>query len=424
MRTENMLDMAMEQITHCLSLSGIDEESKVRLSQPMTELIVHFPVRMDDNSIKLFKGYRVQHNNWLGPFKGGLRFHQDVYLDECKALAMLMTIKCSLQKLPFGGGKGGIKFNPKEVSRSELIRISKAFAKSLSKYIGPGYDVPAPDVGTNGETMNWMTKSYMDTTGTNDKSVFTGKSVEYWGSEGRKVATGYGVAFCIKQLFKNLKKSIKGNTYILQGFGNVGYFLAEKLDKYGMNMVGVADHTGYYITESGFSFPVLNLMKYAKENDGCIGGFENSILNCVGGVKRVNKSEFFARRCNIVIPAALELQIKEDEARNLKCDFIVEAANGPVSPEAEVICKDNNITIVPDILANSGGVVVSYYEWLQNKHCEFWDEKQVLEKLEDRMCKIFNEVYTFSNEKRFSMRESAYVLSLINLNNAHILGNK
>lgn len=424
MRKDNMLDMAMAQIRNCIPLANIDNETKVRLSQPMTELIVHFPVTMDDGEIKLFKGYRVQHNNWLGPFKGGLRFHQDVYLDECKALAMLMTIKCSLQKLPFGGGKGGIKFDPKSVSRNELLRISKSFSKSLSKYIGPNYDVPAPDVGTNGEIMNWMTKSYTDITGTIDKGVFTGKSVEYWGSEGRKVATGYGVGFCIKQLFYNNNILMKNKTYILQGFGNVGLHLAEKLHAYEMVMVGVADHTGYYMTQEGHKFPILNLIKYVKSNNGCIEGFQTSSLNCYGGIKKVSKKEFFQKDCDIVIPAALELQINEEEAQNLNCNFIIEAANGPVSPEAEVICKERGITIVPDILANSGGVVVSYYEWLQNKQCEFWDEKLVLAKLEDRMCNIFNQVYKLSQDKKYTMRQAAYIISLINLDNAHILGNK
>tara|TARA_Y100000389_G_C17418646_1_gene495298 strand:- start:533 stop:1126 length:594 start_codon:yes stop_codon:yes gene_type:complete len=191
-----------------------------------------------------------------------------------------------------------------------------------------------------------------------------------------------------------------------------------------MVMVGVVDHTGYYMTQEGYKFPILNLIKYVKSNNGCIEEFQTSSLNCYGGIKKVSKKEFFQKDCDIVIPAALELQINEEEAQNLNCNFIIEAANGPVSPEAEVICKERGITIVPDILSNSGGVVVSYYEWLQNKHCEFWDEKLVLAKLEDRMCNIFNQVYKLSQDKKYTMRQAAYIISLINLDNAHILGNK
>lgn len=405
MREDNILNMTMTHIQSCILLANISKESKLTLCQPMDELVINFPVTMDNGEIKLFRGYRIQHNNWLGPFKEGIRFHQDVYLDEFKALAMLMTIKCSLQRLPFGGGKGGIKFDPKSVSRDEILRISKSFSKSLPKNIESNYDIFAPDVGTNEEIINWMTKSYTD----------INIPIKY---KVRQICVGYGIGFCVKQLFYKNNITIKNKTYILQGFGNVGLHLAEKLQDYGMSMVGVADHTGYYITHEGNKFPILNLIQYVKSNNGCIEGFQLSLLNCYTGIKKVSKKEFFQKHCDVVIPASLELQIKQEEALKLNCNFIVEAANGPVSPEAEIICKEKGITIVPDILTNSGWLIVSYYEWLENKHYGFLDEKLIIKKLEDRMCNTFNKVYKLSQEKKYTMREASYIISLINLDNS------
>ena len=369
---------------------------------PKNEIIVNFPVELENGKCQIFKGYRIQHNNLLGPYKGGLRYHQDVYLNECKALAFWMMIKCALQGLPLGGGKGGIKFNPREYSNTDLNKISRAFTKALYKYIGPTKDIPAPDVGTNSQIMDWMTAEYQNINKTHIYSCFTGKSLNFNGSLGRTEATGRGVFISIREWFKNKGVDPNGKTYILQGFGNVGSHLALLLSKIGMKCIGIGDHSGYWENNDGIDINSLN--KYVKVQKQ-IKGFEN-----IGNL--ISVSEFFKLKCNIIVPAALELQINGEIAKNINCDLIVEGANGPTDHIADVILESKNIDVLPDIFANSGGVMVSYFEWIQNKQDNYWTLDEINKKLEERMIHTFNKLNEIKNKYLCTYRIAAYYLAL------------
>ena len=372
------------------------------IKYPKNEIIVNFPVELDDGSYQIFKGYRIQHNNLLGPYKGGLRYHQDVYLNECKALAFWMMIKCALQELPLGGGKGGIKFNPRDFSSNDLNKISRAFTKALYKYIGPQKDIPAPDVGTNSQIMDWMTAEYQRINKTHIYGCFTGKSLNFNGSLGRTEATGRGVFVCIREWFKYKSINPSGKTYILQGFGNVGSNLALLLSQIGMVCIGVGDHTGYWKNDDGIDINSLN--KYVKVHKQ-IKGFEN-----IGN--QISVDDFFKLKCNVIVPAALELQINGEVAKNINCDLIVEGANGPTDHIADVILESKNIDVLPDIFANSGGVMVSYFEWIQNKQDNYWTLDEINKKLESKMVGTFNKLNEIKERHLCSYRTAAYFLAL------------
>jgi glutamate dehydrogenase (NAD(P)+) len=375
------------------------------LSQPKNELIVNFPVRMDNGEVRLFKGYRVQHNNLLGPFKGGMRFHPTVTLDDVKALAAMMTWKSALMRLPFGGGKGGIKFDPKSVSKHELQKITRRFTHALGSNIGPDYDIPAPDVGTNAQTMAWMMDTYANMVGSYQKQavkgVVTGKPVASGGTLGRGKATGQGMVFCIVEWAKQTGFNLEGSTMTVQGFGNVGSHCAVILSKLGVSTIAVGDHTGYMFNPEGFN--AHKLQDYV-ELHGSISGYP--------GGKAITREEFFATKADIFAPCALENQLGEKEANLLQAKLVVEGANGPTSPTGEKILLDKNIDILPDVLANSGGVTVSYYEWVQNKRSESWTEEEVDARLERAMQRAFREVSDFARSRRVDMRIGAYGLAL------------
>ena len=393
------------------------------LSHPKNEIIMNFQVRMDDGSMRMFKGYRVQHNNLLGPYKGGLRFHPIVHLDECKALACWMTLKCALQNLPLGGGKGGIKFNPREVSKSELKRISMDFSNRLSKYIGVDKDIPAPDVGTTSEIMDWMTAKQMQINKNHDNGMFTGKSLNFGGSKGRGEATGSGLVYCIEK-WREFQKFEDNTvlTYIIQGFGNVGSNTAMLLDKLRRpfncldamdsnargtriyKCIAVGDHTGYFYCPEGFDIDAL--YKYNTEHR-CIKGYKQD-----GIVELKSKKEFFTIKTDIVIPAALELQVDKEIAEFMDCKLIAEGANGPIDLEADQILFDKGVCVIPDILANSGGVIVSYYEWTQNIRREYWNEKKVCLKLKERMDETFTEIYQSAQKQNLEMRTVSYIKAI------------
>lgn len=406
MDKENLYDLINDQYERAQKVITISDEVKAILSQPKNEIIVNFPVKLENGKTKVFKGYRIQHNDILGPFKGGLRFYQNVYLDECKALAFWMTIKCALQDLPLGGGKGGIKFNPRDYSREDLKRISKAFAKALYRYIGPDLDIPAPDMGTNDQIMDWMTDAYNSLHFGKELGVFTGKSVHCGGSAARSGATGMGIFFCIKRWAELNNVDLQGKTYILQGFGNVGSHTAMLLQSLGMSLVAVGDHTGYMFSEEGFN--VYKLNEYNKIN--------RSLKDYPAG-KTITQEEFFGIECDIVIPAALELQVKEQEATNLKCKLVVEGANGPLTCEADDILFERGITVIPDILANSGGVIVSFMEWLQNKQHTVFEVDYINDFLKKRMDNTYNKVHDIANKRNINMRMAAYCLALENIDN-------
>ena len=402
---DNLFNLAEDQLGMAFKIVSLDSSLQTILLQPKNELIIHFPVKLTSGKVQLFKGYRVQHNNILGPFKGGFRFHQDVYLDECKAMSAWMTWKCALQNLPFGGGKGGVKFNPSEHNIEDLERITRRFTHSLGSNIAPDWDIPAPDMGTNAQIMDWMMDTYSNMVTAADKQavkgVVTGKSTVCGGTPGREEATGRGVVHCITQWAKEHHFNLAGATLCVQGFGNVGSHAAMILSRMGVSLTAVGDHTGYFVHKEGFN--PYKLFEYCKVNKNLKG---------YPGGEKISREEFFAHKCDILIPAATELQIRKPEALSLDCRVVVEAANGPTDLDAEQILEKRNINIIPDILANSGGVVVSYFEWLQNKRSEFWDISDVRARLERRMVQTHQQVSEKSNSMGISMRMAAYSIAL------------
>jgi len=375
------------------------------LSQPKNEIIVHFPVRMDNGEIRLFKGYRIQHSNLLGPFKGGMRYHETVSLDDLKALAAMMTWKCALMQIPFGGAKGGIKFDPHKVSKDELQRITRRFFHALGSNIGPDYDIPAPDVGSNAQVMAWAMDTYMNTVGQvskqSVKGVVTGKPVASGGTLGREKATGQGVVHCITEWAREKNFNLEGSTLIMQGFGNVGSHAAVILSKLGVSLIAVGDHTGYLYNPEGFN--PHKLQDYVRTH-GSIAGYPSG--------KAISREEFFSTKADIFIPAALENQIGLAEAKALRVKLVAEGANGPTHPDGERVLLERGIDILPDVLANSGGVTVSYYEWVQNKRSEHWTLEEVDERLERAMKRAYREVTQFARTRNCDLRIAAYAIAL------------
>jgi len=399
-------EMYEKQLDEVFASGLYSENLKKILSNPKHEHIVNFPVVLANGKMEIFKGYRIQHNNLLGPYKGGLRFYEDIYLDECKALAFWMTIKCALQDLPYGGGKGGIKFNPRNYCEEDLKRISKAFCLAIYKYIGPNRDIPAPDLGSNSKVMDWMTSQYQAIQKTHTYGSFTGKSLSFRGSKGREEATGKGVVEVAKAYFKEKKDTLEDKTFMIQGFGNVGSFASKFFVENDSICLGVGDHTGYLYNQNGLN--VRDLIHWVKEHRA-IEGYVSSY----GGDEWLEKEDFFSKKCDIFIPAALELQIDDKIASSMNCELIVEAANGPTTTEGDTTLVERGITVIPDILANSGGVVVSYYEWLQNKNDEYLELAEVRTKLEKRMERIFFEVRDVQKQLNLNnMRLAAYHVAI------------
>lgn len=394
--------------------SFIDLDSKVQaiMSQPKAELMIHFPVRMDDGSYTLFKGYRIQHNNLLGPYKGGMRFSPEVSLDEVKGLAMLMTLKCALAKLPLGGAKGGIKYNPNDHSPDENQRITRRFTIALGHNIGPSYDIPAPDMGTNAQYMDWMMDTYHNLYGRKieDKAVVTGKSIACGGSAGRASATGYGAVYCLAEWAKGKGLSLEGTRFSIQGFGNVGSHAARKLEALGARLVGVNDHTATVLNPDGIS--AGELADYAMQHRG-IKGFQPA-----HEVEDVN--EFWALETDFMVLAAMESTVTQKNAGLIRTKLIVEGANGPVTPAAEEILHRNGIHIIPDILANMGGVIVSYFEWVQNRNSEYWNGETVDAKLREKLIAAYRQVERISQEQEISMRNAAYVEALRHIEEVYL----
>ena len=401
MNEQNLYNLARQQLEIGLNNSNINDDVKTILMQPRNEIIVNIPVRLDNGKLELLKSYRVQHNNILGPYKGGLRFNDNVNLDEVKSLALWMTLKTALQKIPFGGAKGGIKINPNDYSESELEQISRNYCKYFYNYIGRNIDIPAPDLGTNSKIMNWMSDTYQKLGNPHKHGSFTGKSIEFGGSQGRTEATGFGVVCCIKKWAEENNINLAGKSYIIQGFGNVGSNTALLLSNLGMVCLAVGDHTRYIYNEEGFN--VYKINEHVKKH--------RNIKDYKSGTD-INREEFFKIECDIVIPAALELVICAEEANNVNCKLIVEAANGPLDLEADDILEKRNITVIPDILANSGGVIVSYYEWLQNKRCEYKEKREILDLLSDKMNKTYEEISKYSKKHNLNLRISSYVIAL------------
>ncbi len=397
----SLYDMAVKQLEKAAKYLDIETGILEILKKPKRELIVNIPVKMDNGEIKVFTGYRVQHNDALGPFKGGIRYHPTVNLDEIRALAMLMTWKTALMGLPFGGAKGGIKCNPKFLSKSELERLTRRYTYAIREYIGPNIDIPAPDVYTDEQTMAWMADTYSKLVGAWRPGVVTAKPVQIGGSHGRIEATGLGVVVVAREALKILGFKASEVTVAIQGYGNVGYWAAYYLHKWGFKVVAVSDSKGGIFNPEG-----LNPIK-VKEHKSRTG----SVINCPKAIN-ISNEELLELEVTLLIPAAVENVITEKNANNVKAKIISEGANAPITPEADRILNERGVFVIPDILANAGGVTVSYYEWVQSLQRYWWDKEEVLDKLENKMIKTFHEVYKFSKERKISMREAAYMLAI------------
>ncbi|MCO6499878.1 MAG: Glu/Leu/Phe/Val dehydrogenase [Vicingus serpentipes] len=409
-----MYENVMKQFNHAADVMGLQEGVRKILSATNNEIVVHFPVKLDNGKIEVFTGYRVQHNNALGPYKGGLRFHPTVDIDAARALAIWMTWKTALAGLPYGGGKGGIQIDPKKYSKSELERITRRFTYALGDNIGPDLDIPAPDVNTNSQIMAWIADTYVSTKSPanrhNNLHVVTGKPVGSGGLEGRDRATGFGVVSTIKAWAKLKNKSLEGKKYIVQGFGNVGYWAAHFMAKEGAILIGVQDASATMINNDGID--PEELLIYCNQNKGLIAGFPNVTL--------IESESFFGQDCDIIIPAALGNQITLNNAASIKAELIAEGANGPTTVEAEEILLSIGVDIIPDILCNSGGVTGSYYEWLQNKRSENWKIEDVLILLEDKIATAFDKTLQTANQFNTDWRTSAYIVALQRLEQTYI----
>lgn len=411
---ENLYEQTIEEILHTAEFLNLPEHLRLILVQPKNEVIVHFPVQLDDGSWKLMKGYRVQHNNVAGPYKGGIRYHGDVKLDEVKSLAVLMTMKCALMRLPYGGAKGALKVHPRDFSKDELMRITRRFVSALGENIGPDYDIPAPDVGTNAQIMAWMADTYINLQGNHDrvnsKSVVTGKPLAFGGSAGREKATGQGLVFVLETLLPGLGIEMKNCTYSLIGFGNVGSWTGRLLQDRGATLTHVMDHTGAIQNPDGIS--ARDLAAYVKEHGG-VGGYPDA-TGC-------STEEFYEARVDLLIPAALEQMIGPEEAKLVNCRLLAEAANAPTTPAGERILTERHIEVLPAILCNCGGVTVSYFEWIQNRDSEKWDEDKVDRLLHEMISEAAHRVHDFATSHDCSMRRAAYAVALQHLQEIYSL---
>jgi len=397
---------ALDQFNRGADLIDLPDDLRSILSQPKNEIIVNFPVRMNDGTYRVFRGYRIQHSNLLGPYKGGIRFHNMVDLDEVKALASWMTWKSALCDIPFGGAKGGISFDPTVLETDELERVVRRFTHALGSNIGPDHDIPAPDLGSNAQSMVWMMDTYANSTGAterqNVKRIVTGKTLETGGSPGREKATGQGVVFCLQHWADEVGFDLVGATVSIQGFGNVGSATGRILQVHGARLVAVADHGGSITDEDGID--AFELADWVQEH-GSVAGFPSAMW--------IDDEDFWSVPTDLLVPAALENQVTAEHAGRIQARVVVEAANGPTTLEAEKILAQRNIDVLPDILVNAGGVVVSYFEWLQNRSAQRWDLEDVDFKLREILWKACDAVVDIRKELEIqSRRDAAYAVAL------------
>ncbi|MEY4389301.1 MAG: hypothetical protein RLZZ432_1020 [Chloroflexota bacterium] len=393
--------VAQQQFDLAAKRLGLDAGIAAVLREPRRQLTVHFPVRMDDGSTRVFEGHRVQHNLGRGPAKGGIRFHQDVNIDEVKALAMWMSWKCAVMDLPYGGGKGGITVDPKRLSQGELERLTRRFTTEIAVIIGPESDIPAPDVNTNSQTMAWMMDTYSMHVGYTVPGVVTGKPIALGGSQGRNEATARGAVFCIREAAKKINLDLKGATVVVQGYGNAGSIAARLIAGMGAKVVAVSDSRGGIHAPAGLD---LDAVDAHKRQTGSVVGF--------AGASAVSNEAILEIACDVLIPAALENQITAENAAKIKTKIVAEAANGPTTPEADEILFKNGAMVIPDILCNAGGVTVSYFEWVQDLNRDFWEEDEVNVRLEKKMVRAFDEVYAMAQAEKSHLRLGAYLLSV------------
>jgi len=399
--TENVWDMAQRQLDEVGGLIGLNESLHGYLRWPKRVLEVNFPVRMDDGGFSMFTGYRVQHNMSRGPGKGGIRFHPDVTLDEVKALAMWMTWKCALVSIPFGGAKGGVICNPKSMSLQELENLTRSFTSEISIIIGPEKDIPAPDVYTTPQIMAWIMDTYSMQHGYSIAGVVTGKPVSIGGSLGRDKATARGCMYVVDEAMETLGKTVEGASVAIQGFGNAGMYAAQLMAERGYKIVAVSDSSGGVANDKGLDVKGLTAHKFET----------GSVVGFTGG-ERTNNHEVLEYDCDILVPAALEKVITEENAPRIRATIVAEAANGPTMPEADAILFDRGIMVLPDILANAGGVTVSYFEWVQDLQANFWEEDEINERLKRKMTRAFRETHEQAKRHGVSMRKGAYCVAV------------
>ncbi|MGE3858389.1 MAG: Glu/Leu/Phe/Val dehydrogenase [Nitrososphaeraceae archaeon] len=398
----NPFEVALKQLEESSKILNLDKGMLEILANPKRVLTVSIPTKMDDGSIKVFTGFRSQHNDARGPCKGGIRYHPNVSLEEVKALSMWMTWKCAIANIPYGGGKGGIICNPKEMSENELERMTRRFAYLIADIIGPYKDIPAPDVYTGGKEMAWIMDTYSALKGNYvQPELITGKPIAIGGSLGRNEATGRGLAFTVREAAKKLNLNLKGATIVVQGFGNAGQFSSKLVEEQGAKVIAASDSQGAIANKDGLDTDAL--MKFKKET-GSVTGFRDS--------KSISNEELLETECTILIPAALENQITKNNADKIETRIIAEAANGPTTPEADDILFKKDILVIPDVLANGGGVTVSYFEWLQNLRRDYWTEEEVNNRLDTNITKSFFDVYDTHQKYNVDMRKAATLLAI------------
>ncbi|KIL71893.1 Glu/Leu/Phe/Val family dehydrogenase [Bacillus badius] len=396
----NLFTSTQDVIKEALAKLGYSEEMYELLKEPLRMLTVRIPVRMDDGSTKIFTGYRSQHSDAAGPSKGGVRFHPDVNEEEVKALSMWMTLKAGIVNLPYGGGKGGVVCDPRQMSMGELERLSRGYVRAISQIVGPTKDIPAPDVYTNSQIMAWMMDEYSHIREFDSPGFITGKPLVLGGSHGRDKATAEGVTICIKEAAKKRGIDIQGARVVIQGFGNAGSFLAKFMHDAGAKVIGISDAYGALHDPNGLD---IDYLIDRRDSFGTITTlFENTITN----------QELLEVDCDILVPAAISNQITEKNAANIKASIVVEAANGPTTMEATKILTERGILLVPDVLASSGGVTVSYFEWVQNNQGYYWTEEEVHQKLHDTLISAFNNIYETAQTRGVNMRLAAYMVGV------------
>lgn len=402
MATENPFEIAQAQLDTAAEKLGLDPGVHAVLREPMRELHVSLPVRMDDGSVKVFKGFRVQYNDARGPNKGGIRFHPDETIDTVRALAAWMTWKCAVVDIPLGGGKGGVICNPKEMSENELEKLSRAYVGQVGRLIGPETDIPAPDVYTNPQTMAWMMDEFSKQRGYYSPGVITGKPIPLGGSAGRGDATARGGMYCLREAAAHLGLDLARATVAVQGYGNAGYYAARLVKElFGSKVIAVSDSRGGIVNEAGLD---ADAVLEFKNETGSVVGFPGS--------RPISNQELLELQVDVLFPSALENVITERNAADIKAKISVELANGPTTPEADEILYKSGVFVIPDFLANAGGVTVSYFEWVQNLHSFYWEEDEVHGKLDRKMTKAFHDVLAMSLEHKVDMRVAAYMVSI------------
>jgi len=394
----------VEVLSKAMDIGNISKHMFEIIKNPQRSVTVYLPVEMDDGSIQVFEGYRVQHSNIRGPFKGGIRYHQDCNINEVKALATWMTLKCAVVDIAYGGAKGGIQVDPRTLSKGELCRLTRRYTYAIEPIIGTNEDIPAPDVNTNPQIMAWILDTYSMLQGKPSPGVVTGKPLELGGSKGRDAATGRGVVINTELILKKDNKVTEGRTVAIQGMGNVGGHAARILHEKGAKIIAISDVSAAIYAEEGLNIP--SIIDYLKDPNNLLVHYDGE------EVTHITNDELLECKCDILIPAALENQINEEVAKKLQCSYIVEGANGPTTTAGDKILESRGITLVPDILANSGGVIVSYFEWVQNIQVLTWDEDKINEMLENQISKAFIDVVKESEKSNCSLRMAAYIVAI------------